>query len=330
MRPFMRWIQSRWSKKEASSRSASQADFQSTPTCDLVGFLPELITLHFKGGRLEPTQNYDDTCAYVKEITNVDHFVYPPIVHKVITTSLDLKNAKWNEVPKTRRQAHLHRLPPSHFLYLDQPPASGDMRTADGAFLIHLIGYVFGYRMQFHDWWIDGRVSMRSAHAAIVTPQAASSFIGHAYSKCCGWPFATQKRFTNALYMMGRGPLYEWDWELFTIYYMVFDALYRTAQELHGVNARTHPERLSVMCAYYGLFSDQSLFDEIARLRRELFHEALWSGAMPGTDPIGETWNRVSDLRRICERLIPAMVDYKTPYVASPWNHFGQFMFDPS
>lgn len=328
MRRLVQWARSLWSGKRTSSALAGIAGFQPTSTTDLVGFLPIRDALHFAGGRLEPAPAFDEVSAYVKDVTNADGFVYPPIVYRATASSLDLKRAKWTEVPKTRRQAHLHHLPPSHFLYLDQPPACGDLRSSDGAFLIHLTGYLFGYRMQFHDWWIDGRARMSSAHAVYVASQTASKFIGHAYAEWRCWPQSEQKRFTNALYMLGRGPLYEWDWESFTIYYMVFDALYRTARKLHGVPNATHAERPKEMCRHYGLVFDQNLLTKIVTLRNELFHEALWFGAMPGFDPAGETWNRVSELRRICERLIPAMLGYKNQYVASPWNTFGQHVFD--
>lgn len=328
-RSFLRLFRSFSSKEKAASTFAEISDFKPTPTSDLVGFLPIKDSLHFSGGQLEPITSYDKARAYVEEITNADNFIYPPVVHRATTDSLNLKNAKWTEVPKTRRQAHLHRLPPSHFLRLDQKPLNGDLRMADGAFLMHVTGYVFGYRMQFYDWRFDGRVSMSSAHPVYVASQTAASFIGAAYSAWRGWPPKVQKRFTNALYMLGRGPLYECDWEMFAVYYMVFDALYRTAHELHGVTAIPHPKRLSEMCVHYGLFSDQNLFNEITQLRGELFHEALWAGAMPGFDHGGEAWIRAYDLRRICERLIPAMLGYKTQYVATPWNCMGQFIFDP-
>jgi hypothetical protein len=303
------------------------ANFKPTPTQDLVGFLPLSENLHFAGGRFEPAPNFPEALASVAEITNADHFVYPPTVYTAKGRSFNEDANTWTEVPKTRRPALLHRLPPSHFLHLDQQPANGDLRSADGAFLIHAVGYVFGHRMQFYNWWFDGRVQMKSAHHAYVSPGKASLFLATAYSSWRGWKPPAQNRFTNALYMLCRGPSYEWEWEQFTIYYMVFDALYKTANELHGVSADKHPERLAAMSQRYGLFQDKTLFSRITKLRGDLFHEALWAGGQPGSSPADDSWSQVGNLRRICERLVPAIVGFKTDYVATPWNSIGATVF---
>lgn len=303
------------------------ANFKPTATLDLVGFLPINDALHFTGGRFEPVPDLAGLILNVAEFTNADHFVYPPTIHKVTTGSFEPSKATWTEVPKTSRPAHLHRLPPSHFLHIDSLPVNANLRSEDGAFLIYAAGYVFGYRMQFYDWWFDGRLPMRSAHGAHVTPNTASAFLDKAYSSWRAWPSIAKKRFTNALYMLRRGSSYEWDWEEFTIYYMVFDALYRTANELHRVTAAGHQKKIEAMCLHYGLFQDANLFSEIAKLRRELFHEALWAGGQPGVAMANDPWALVGGLRRICERLVPAIVGYKTDYVATPWNSMGKPVF---
>lgn len=303
------------------------ANFKPTTTQDLVGFLPVNEALHFAGGRFEPIPNLAEVFVHVAEVTNADHFVYPPTVYTAKGSSFNKDEASWTEVPKTKRPVLLHRLPPSHFLRLDERPANGDLRSADGAFLNYAVGYVFGYRMQFYDWWFDGRIQMKSAHHAYVSPNKASSFLEKAYSSWRSWKPLTQKRFTNALYMLRRGPSYEWEWEQFTIYYMVFDTLYRTASEIHGVSAVKHPGRLAAMCQYYGLFQDKTLFSRITKLRGDLFHEALWAGGQPGSSPTDDSWSQVGNLQRICERLVPAIVGFKTNYVATPWNSIGTAVF---
>jgi hypothetical protein len=311
------------------------ANFKPTTVQDLVGFLPVREAVVFQGGRFEPVVDLPQLLSVVREMTNNDYFVYPPTIYEQTASYSDKEtntlvwpdDPQWSEVPKTRRPALLHRLPASHFLLLDQPSASGDLRSADGAFLLHALGYVFGYRMQFYDWWFDGRVQMKSAHHAHVSLDKASSFLTTAYSTWCGWKPLAQKRFTNALYMLCRGPTHEWDWERFTIYYMVFDALFRTAHELHGVSASSHPERLAAMCEHYGLFQDQNVFARIAELRRDLFHETLWGGGQPCSSPANDSWSQTDNLRRICERLVPAIVGFKTSYIANPWNHIGMAAF---
>lgn len=130
------------------------AAFKPTTTRDLVGFLPVGEELAFAGGLFAPVDDFDQAKAAVDDTTNNDHFIYPPIKRKQTASFIDKKKGilvphdrlEWKDVPKTERPALLHRPPPSHLLTLNEAPQNGELRAADGAFLVHALGYVFGFR----------------------------------------------------------------------------------------------------------------------------------------------------------------------------------------
>ncbi len=124
------------------------------------GFLPIQRTISFSGVSLVLLDNYQEVEGAVRAAANADGFVYPPLEKRMRAQPkfhdgkvLPKDQWDWEEVPKTERPAHLHRLPASHELRLERSPIDNDLRKNDGAFLMYLAGYLFGYRLQFYDWW---------------------------------------------------------------------------------------------------------------------------------------------------------------------------------
>jgi hypothetical protein len=233
----------------------------------------------------------------------------------------------WEEVPRTERPAQLHRLPASHELRLEQAPIDNDFRRNDGAFLMYLAGYLYGYRLQFYDWWFDGRINMKKSHNVLVRDDKAADFFSKCYSVWKRWPRDTRGYFTNILYMNSRLELYEWDWERFMIAYMVFDACYKQAKEMGQVKSCSHANRIEKMCKRYGLYCDTSLSGKIAGLRNALFHEALWDGGQPCSSGGLKSFDHTKCLRGINHRLIPAILGYSTEYVGTHWDSFSPCRF---
>ncbi|MEO7860566.1 MAG: hypothetical protein ABIU05_08995 [Nitrospirales bacterium] len=226
----------------------------------------------------------------------------------------------WEEVPKTERPALLHRLPPSHDLTLEQPPIDDDPRKSDGAFLMYLVGYLYGYRLQFYDWWFDGRINMKSSHNINVGDEKAAEFLSRSYATWKTWTPDVRKHFSNILYMNSRSEVYEWDWERFMIAYMVFDACYKHAKGMGEVQSPSHQGRIEDMCKQYGLYFHANLGREIVDLRNDLFHEALWDGGQPCNSGGQRSFAFTEFLRGINHRLIPAMLGYSTEYIESRWD----------
>ena len=295
-----------------------------------LGFLPVERTICFSGGAFVLLDDYQDVAGAVRAATNADGFVYPPL-EKRMRAQPKVRDGNvvpedqwdWEEVPKTERPAHLHRLPPSHELRLERSPIDNDLRKNDGAFLMYLAGYLFGYRLQFYDWWFDGRINMKSSHNVAIGDETASDFFSKSYLAWKMWRSEARKSFTNILYMNSRSEMYEWDWERFMINYMIFDACYGHAKEIGEVTSSSHGGRFESMCKRYGLYFDAATVKKIVELRNDLFHEALWDRGQPCSSGGQSTFDSTEFLRGINQRLIPALLGYSTKYIGSRWDCLG-------
>jgi hypothetical protein len=206
---------------------------------------------------------------------------------------------------------------------LDSKHQQDEIRKKDGAFLMYLLGYLFGYRLQFQGWWFDGRVNMKKSHNIVFTDDVASQFISTGYANWKTWSPDAQRLFTNILYMNSRIEMYEWDWERFMIAYMVFDACYKHAKNMNEVKPCPHSDRIEVMAKRFGLFFEGSLSSKIVDLRNDLFHEALWDGGQPCHSGGQDSFNLTECVRGINNRLIPALLGFSTDYIKSRWGLLG-------
>ena len=190
--------------------------------CDGIGFLPVDAEISFDGGIFRPLGGLAGLVAAVDEATNEDGFFYPPDEIKQHARLLDgernlssIESWKLEELPKTRRPALLHQLPVSHEL-LVRAPVGSDFRQADGAFLMHFVGYSFGYRLQFRNWWHDGRIPMKGRRWVHVPQAIHAEVLSTAYNTWRSLSRLQRVRFTNLLYMhcrsetrMGLGAIHD-------------------------------------------------------------------------------------------------------------------------
>jgi len=300
---------------------------------DKFGFLPINRGVIFDGGQIRPVPDLAEIIERAEKATHEDGFVDPPITVKRTAPFFDEKwrkipeeEVEWKEVPGSQRAGFLHRFPASHEIEIRSSRSKDDLRKSDLALLIHFIGYIFGYRMQFHDWWHDGRVSMRGRHWVEVPQHLESDLLSCAYTTWKGWPEPEQTRFTNLLYMNGRVETHRWDWEQFTVNYMVFDACYKMVEEIEKWSPDKHKKRFHRLFGHFGIPMEESQIGEIIRLRNELFHESLWDGGQPGAHS-ERAFPQVNNLKRINERLICGIAGYRTRFLSTEWWHIGQVAF---
>jgi hypothetical protein len=207
---------------------------------DYFGFLPWKWALEFEGGKILPHPEFEETAAWLDKYTHEDGFLYPPIEHRRVVDPITIKPLR--KIPKTKRPAHLYQIPPSHEISLSDLDILKDIRKGPGSFLINLLAYLFGVRLQFHDWWVDGRLPILEkarTHKISFTKDTAEHFLSHCYKIWEAWHEKEQKLITNLLFMHSRAPSYEWDWERFFIEYMVSDGCYKLAKSL-GVVKKSH------------------------------------------------------------------------------------------
>ena len=298
---------------------------------DYFGFLPWEFTIEFDGGKVSPIPEFDEVAASVKKDTHEDGFLYPPIEYRVRVDPVTIKPLE--KIPKTERPAHLYRIPPSHELCLYHSGTPEDTRRGAGSIVIHLLAYLFGRRLQFYDWWIDGRVPILEkarSHNITFDQNTVEDFLSHCYKMWKSWCEEKQTLITNILFMHSRAPSYEWDWERFTIEYMVLDGCYKLGKSLNVVQKMPpHGERIKILCQTFEIPINYNLAEEIVRLRNDLFHETLWDRSKPCTAINSSAFILTDHLRRLNQRLIPALFGYKTPYVKTAWWFFGRYSFDP-
>jgi hypothetical protein len=279
---------------------------------DTIYFLPRPVELHFQGGSLIPVDDFETNKQSVMAGV-VDGFLY-----------------YFNPIPIFRLDKA------SHILEVTETPL-GNFREEDGAFLMHLAAYLYGFRLQFRDWFVDGRLPMQSTHHIFVGEKEAERFFSVAYERWRTWDKTDRRFFTNILYTHSRVPIYYWDWEEFSAEYMVTDSLFKHAKKVLGLlDTGGHRNRIKNMCSHFGVQEDNSshpqnatmqtcdaLIREIVALRNDLLHEALWHDKTPGYGGGTRTpyWHKFL-LRGINQRLIAAMLNFQGNYTSSDWRNW--------
>ncbi|MDD5643054.1 MAG: hypothetical protein PHX53_15500 [Syntrophales bacterium] len=299
---------------------------------DFFGFLNRNLTLEFDGGIISPVEHFNEYADYVEKYTNQDGFCYPPLEHTVRVNPATEEAIE--EVPKTERPALLHRLPPPHEIRLFEPLESiTKLRKGPGSLVIHLLAYLYGTRLQFYDWWFDGRIPITEnakTHNIAIRETTTRHFLSHSFKTWQNWDDKCKKLFINIIYTHSRVPSYEWPFERFIIEYMVFDGCYSLAKKIFNVNASTHKGRFKALCERFEIpFEERKeTVDEIYKLRHQLFHYTLWDNSMPCSGGSESAFMAPYHLRRFNQRLIPALLEYKTPYIRTGWWYLGSWVFD--
>lgn len=296
-----------------------QAASEKTLISDRFGFLPCPFAIEFEGGRILPLPNFDQIRTSIAEQTHADGFLYPPIQREV--TELGESSLK------TERPVLLHQIAISHEVRLSFRGSPEELRRGAGGFVIHLLAYLFGVRLQFDGWWVDGRLPIHSTHDIHVTKVVVDDFLSRCYQVWRTWDARKHQLITNVLVMHSRAPCYEWDWERFTIEYMVFDGCWK----LSGLDANKrvkHDERMNKLCREFHIPANDLLADRIVTLRNDLIHETLWDKSQPCTGVREEAFHQAHNLRRLNQRLIPALLGYRNSYVQTAWWSLSPCLFD--
>jgi hypothetical protein len=287
---------------------------------DEFGYLPVEDTIEWTSGRVEPSAQFADAQKWMTKFANRDGYLYPPLIH----TRSWHPSGKTSKVPKSDRPALLHKLPPTHALRLDVPH-NEDLRLGIAGFFMHFAGFLYGHRCQFHDWWVDSRIPLRPQADRHVRKVDADLCFTRAFEKWESWSKREQILATNALYLHGRAPSYEWPWERFQAEYQILDALFALAKPSLKQKTVTHSNRIQVLCDEYGLAFEPECVRRIVGARNELIHEALWGGANPLSSEGEPPFPLI--LHRLTSRLLLAMVGVRGTYIGSAWWGLGHAYF---
>lgn len=297
---------------------------------DKIGYLPYKGSLQFSNGGIYPLENFRVIQEYVNKKLNKDGYFYPPTVEtysqgfKVVNGKLEVFEEL---IPNTKRHAQMFKMPASHELRIINPSNKDDPRNTDGLFITYLIAFIFGIRMQFHDWFFDGRVPVTRHQDFIFIHDATERFIDKAYDTWLTCTKENQLLLTNLLYMQTKVKSYEWHWERFLISYMVIDGCYKYLKETQSVTSEKHKDRIKAIIDFFDIKFNTEWIDRIVGLRNEIIHEALWEGAQPGNSGSTYSYSAGFHLSKLNNRIIFALLGHRGQYIQSPWWHGDMFMF---
>lgn len=301
---------------------------------DRFGFLPEKVSASWPDGTVEPVAGFEEAVAWAKAHANRDHFLYPPIIHhRQYGPGEGPEDSV--KVPGTERQALLQRVPVTHELVL--PDASEDRETQRrglAGFVVQFLGFLYDYRCQFEDWWLDGRLPMRPATDAAVAPFHVSTFLVTAVATWRTFSEDNRARVTNALFFHLRSRQYEWPWERFMTAYQALDAGWRVAREerpgLASMKRRVpHADRIERLCGEFGLHWDAALVERLVKLRNGLLHEALWHGSHPTEAGERELDRMPRYVQLFNVRLFLALLGVDSDFIEGAWTGMGRVALRP-
>ena len=300
---------------------------------DRFGYLPVKVSAQWSDGTVEPVPTFDDATARVQANTNTDHFLYPPITHRRQYGPGEGPEDSV-KVPGTERQALLQGLPVTHELRIAGTTEDKEtQRRGLAGFVVQFLGFLFDYRCQFEDWWVDGRVPMRPATDAAVAPTHVSTFLESAVATWRTFSEENRYRVSNALFFHLRSRQYEWPWERFMTAYQALDAGWWVACEQRQLAPDPRfvgqEQRFEKLRAEFGLHRDDKRVTEIVNLRNNLLHEALWDGGHPM-----EAGDRRLDyfpryVRLFNVRLFLALLGVETDFVHGAWTGMGRVALRP-
>ena len=289
------------------------------------GILTRPLSLALPKLRIEPLPDLNALVERFRGQSNKDGHYYPPMSEQVSFPDWPDETRK-EPVPQTSRPAQLFRLPPSHSLEL-LSPCSADPHSGDAAFVVQLLAYLHGTRLQLTDWQFDSRIPLDSNHHVWLTRASIERFVSSAYDNWSAKPPERQLRLTNILYLHAKAPAYDWTWENFLMEYIVTDAIYDYCSRSYVAIPVEHAGRIRELCSRLGLWCPPDApIPELVEMRNSLFHEGLWEGEKPGYKITAPSRDRVFLLRYLNQKLIAAALGGATAYTRSSWLDWRQMV----
>lgn len=274
------------------------------PITDSFGFLEYEVDLAFDWGSIKTRSDIIEVRRALGNRLVKDGYIYPP------------------------RPSEMFKLPPSHNLILNDERDVANARRGLGGLIMHLLAFLFGKRLQFHDWWFAYRIPLTATTINIsLHDREIHKFLDKSATPWRSFDELNRSRIVNLLIAYSLAGALEWDWQRFQLEYMVMDACYRIAKEKDNCRARCHEDRLRALSNTYGLMEDLGLFRFFVRLRNELFHETFWDGGQIFTSQTAESFHASFHLRRFNHRVIVALLYGGCPYIETDWTAMGTFFF---
>jgi hypothetical protein len=213
----------------------------------------------------------------------------------------------------------------SHEIDIGQPTGT-DPLAHDVSFVVQVLAYIYGTRLQPTGWQFDGRVPVtRKTHHVLVSRCALERVVGRAVDEWRAQSSDLRLRLTNILYMHAKAPSYDWLWEQFTMQYLVTDAIYDYQFRAGTVVATAHEGRIRELCDRVGVWCPEDApIKALVDMRNALFHEALWEEERPGYRISVDAYDRVREFRALNNKLIAATLAGMSDYTRTPWTQWRE------
>lgn len=294
---------------------------------DEFGFLNSSYKIAFQYGIIKPHPDFDNNLKNLNKYLNRDGFIYPPNVNDY---HVNMETYERIKIENTERPAQLFKIEPSHTIEIYDPIYIDECRKWDSYFIIQLLAFIEGIRLQFSEWWFDGRIPIKSQNNFKLFPNLLEDFISHSYRKWRELNSEHKKWFINILFMHNKSTAYTWDWEKFMINYTVFDGIFRLYTEKNNIKKRIkHEDKLLYVCKTYSIPINQEFIKNIYSLRNDLFHQAIWDGGLPtSSEDKYKGYYQHANLRRLNIRAILALLEYNSPFIQTPWWYINHLLFE--
>jgi hypothetical protein len=292
---------------------------------DSFGYLSERIDFSFPGGSIKTSSDFAKVRKWVNAQTNKDGYLYPSTEYKV---TKDITSNKWKRIPKTSRPAKFFHIPASHDIILSKPGDQKSDRYGLAGFVVQSLAILYGTKLQFWDWFIEGRVPTKTRTINIaIFPDDVEKFFESAALTWQGYTELNKRRMVNLMFVHSVAGSLQWDWQRFLLEYMVTDACYRIANSLRKCSSPRHQSRFEALCDSFGLTKETQWFEIFVRLRNGLFHETLWDGGRIFTARSSISFWAPEHLRRFNHRLITVLLCGRGRYTQSKWFSIGTYGF---
>jgi hypothetical protein len=273
---------------------------------DRFGFLNARIRIDFDGGCVETLDDFKETSSRIGSLADTDGYLYPSTRHPQFSPVFS-----------------------SHKLTLSNNADPLCNRDGIAGFVVQSLAFLFGTKLQFWDWYLEGRVPVKVSNVDFSPLQKSIDlFLHKAIDSWNQYTPIEKRRIISILFVHSVAGAIQWDWQQFMLEYMVTDACYKMVTEEGKGRAKKRLKKpFEVLCDRFGLVKDDERFKLFKDLRNKLFHETLWHGGQVFTYRGSESTYAPIFFRRFNSRVITGILCGSGAYVESKWTTLDRTSF---
>ncbi len=290
---------------------------------DEFGFLRLKSPFNIGGYRIQIIPKYEQQISIIGKYANKDGYYYPPIIK---TYKLNVKTNKKsrNAYRNTARPASIFRVAVTHQILCESEMSSNQFRESDGHFILSFLGFLYNTRLQFWNWWWEGRINIKQEQTIQFSENQLPDILTKGLTFWKAFSLSQQKTFLNASFLYQRGKALEWPYEQFLHYYICLDAIWYLENFNYNLSKKrfTHKERIITLCQKLNIIYDNDAVDLVYKTRNDLFHEGLFGSLNPLSRVSPDRYEVTRYLDLLIERMLIAILGFKPKFLSAPWWEF--------